>query len=347
MKAKADAGGVDSDSPIDCMQSAVGIEVNAAQLSDDEDGYSPYAVDGCRLVYVSSELSAYAGALVLRNLADGGEEVLADAATMPRRPAMSGDVVAWEETIDGIPVVRVRTGTQTTTLSGDFDHAAEPRAATDAVVFTGWVSADAGSDTDVFVYSVASNSIALVAGGVGQQRFPDISATEIAVSDFSEDPTLTYDSQGIANADVLVIDRASGVTTTRAFYGKQAFPMLGAPGRLLYLEWVGIRPMPKLAGYTIRSVALDSLASDGLIIGQVGTDPPAIRPTARDTLVEWVEYAGTAATFWRAPADATSAKIAVSGPSDLALFAPQATTDFTVLATRSLSEVPKLETWAR
>lgn len=354
--APPDGDGSSSDgSGPDCAGAARGVAINTAEL-DDPDGYAPYAVDGCRLVYVAAADGAFASALVLRDLRTGAEEVLADGALRPRRPAVSGDVIAWEEAGaleagadagSATSVVRVRANGATTTVTGAFHHAGEPRVAGDTVVFTGWLyDLDVG-DTDVFLYSPATATLEVVAAGFGQQRFADVSPTHIAVSDFSVDPSGAYDPGGQADADIIVIDRATGGRTSRPIDGKQAYPMLGSGGRLAYLEWVGVRPTPKLAGYTIRVVDLDQPTADGAFLAKVGTDPPAIRPTARGDLVEWVEYAGTQSTFYRAPADLSSAPTAVSGLEAFSLFAPQATDGFTVLAARQGTPVATLQALAR
>ena len=51
------------------------------------------------------------------------------------------EIARIAELLEGKRVVRVRAGGSTTTLTGDFDHAGEPHATTDAVVFVGWLKA--------------------------------------------------------------------------------------------------------------------------------------------------------------------------------------------------------------
>lgn len=317
--------------PPNCTSSAAaGIDVQNFDL----DGYPPYAIDGCQLVYVSSPASDHRGALVLRDLREGVETVLAPPEAAARRPAIAGEVIAWEEVVDGFGAVRVRVGEDVLTVSGPFHHAGEPRTATDAVVFTGWLTADEDADTDVFLYTVEDASVRVVAQGIGQQRFADISTTHIAISDFSEDALGFYDSEGQADADLVLVDRDTGESVVRALVGKQAYPMLGALGVVAYLEWVGVRPMPKLSGYTIRVLSLDTPNDDAALLGQVGTDPPTIRPIARGDIVEWVEYVDFRSTLWRAPVDLSTPPIAVDGLRGLDLYAPVATDEFTVLAAR-------------
>ncbi len=57
---------------------------------------------------------------------------------------------------------------------------------------------------------------------------------------------------------MVLFDRATSTATKRHAPGKQAFPILGAPGRVAYLDWVGVQPEPKLDGYTLRIGDLDA-----------------------------------------------------------------------------------------
>src|SRR5688572_9874835 len=294
--------------PPRCTSSAAaGIDVQNLDL----DGFPPYAIDGCQLVYVSSPASEHRGALVLRDLREGVETVLAPPEAGARRPAIAGEVITWEEVVAGFGAVRVRVGEDAFTVSGPFHHAGEPRPTSDAVVFTGWLTADPDGDTDVFVYTVEDASIRVVAQGTGQQRFADISTTHIAISDFSEDDGGAYDPEGQADADLVLVDRETGESVVRARLGKQAYPMLGAEGVVAYLEWVGVRPMPKLSGYKIFVLPLDTPNGVAALLGQVGTDPPTIRPMARGDIIEWVEYVDFRSTLWRAPVDLSTPPIAV------------------------------------
>src|SRR5262245_7659615 len=155
----------------------------------DLQGYPPYAADGCTLVYVAPGAQAgVSGDLRIRDLASGVESTLAPASESPRRPTIGGDVVAWEAKDGTRAVVRVRVNGTTTTMTGAFDHAGEPRATADAVVFTAWRGVDTLADTDVLSYEVASTRTEVVFGGAGQQRFADVSRGYVAAADFSEDP---------------------------------------------------------------------------------------------------------------------------------------------------------------
>lgn len=167
-------------------------------------GYAPYALADCRLAYVAPD-----GALWLRDLASGSEQLLDASDRTPRRPSLSGDTVTWEVLIEGKSQVRVLHGGRTTTLAGDFDHASEPRAAPGIVAFTAWAEESLSSDTDVFTYGIAAGVLERAIGGSGQQRFPDVSPDHIAASDFSEDPRGIFDEAG-SLSDLVVLERSSG-----------------------------------------------------------------------------------------------------------------------------------------
>ena len=315
-----------------CDAAAVGVEVAEIDLN----GYPPYAIDGCALAFVSSPSSRHAGALVLRDLATDTDVVLEPGDARPRRPSIAGDLVAWEATLDALDVVRVRHAGATTTLSGPFHHAGEPRVARDAVVLTAWLDAPETANTDVYLYLPASDQLELVAGGPSQQRFADVSATTVAFTDFAEDPGGVYDDEGIALADVVLYDRATKALTPRSAAEKQAYPMLGSDGEVLYLEWTDLtRPVPKLEGYTIRGVSIDAFDEPARVIATVSTDPPSIRPTARDGVVEWVQREAGASQLLRAAADGSAPVEVVDGLDGLDLYAPAAASAFTILATRA------------
>jgi hypothetical protein len=313
-----------------------GVTVDETELA----GYPSYAVDGCTLVYVARALETGAqGDLRKRDLSRGEEVVIASRDEAPRRPTISGDVIAWEATIAGRAVVRVSYRGTVRTLSGSFDHAGEPRAAADGVVFTIWTSADPLGDTDVDLFLPETGQLVSVVRGPSQQRFADISPERIAFTDFSEDPDGRYDGGGDL-ADIGVYDRSTHAITERRLAGKQAFPMLLAGEQLAYLHWdfFEIHPEPKLSAYHLRAVSLKGPALPDLEIATVvaGT-PPYVRPAAHASTLEWVDSPNGKFRLWRAPADASSEPLAVPGLGGLALYAPAPTQSFTVLATRQLS----------
>ena len=53
-------------------------------------------------------------------------------------------------------------------------------------------------------------------------------------------------------ADIVLLDRRSATRTTRKKPGKQAFPMLGAAGKIATLDWNLVHPEPKLSAYELR-----------------------------------------------------------------------------------------------
>jgi hypothetical protein len=284
-------------------------------------GYPPYALDGCTLVYASSS-----GDLRLRNLSTGEESPLAPASDQPRRPAIAGNLVAWEAVVGGKSIVRASVGGQTTTLAGPFDRAGEPRVTNDAIVFTVWLTPDdAGDDTDVYLFLPGSADLVPVATGWGQQRFADVSASSVAVSDFSEDPTGAFSDTTHRNADIVVFDRGTLAKTVRHLAGKQAFPMLGVGDRLAYLDWGFVTPEPKFSAYVIRSgtVAADP-TTDGNVNGSgqvtVTVNTPWTRPSVHGDWVEWIDdSAGGGGLFARpldlsAPAESTLGGLELLGP---------------------------------
>jgi hypothetical protein len=244
-------------------------------------------------------------------------------------------------------VVRVRVSGAISTPTGTFDHAGEPRATTDAVVFTGWLGPLSTSDSDVFLYETGPKKLTLAAGGPSQQRFADVSPTHIAVSDFSEDPGGVYLGDGTTLANVIVIDRATkaqtivGAKGSNGLPSKQAFPMLGSSGSLAYLEWLEVHPVPKLQQYLIQTLPMTALTGAPTKIADVQSEQ-SVRPTARAGFVEWVERWGGANTLWHGAIDGSSAPTQVPLGTAAVVHAPSATSAMTVLAIRpTVSDAPK------
>ena len=325
--------------------SAIGIAVS----SNDLNGFPPYAVAGCTLAYVSA-----AGDLVVRDLAAGTEAVVAPATERPRRPAASTTLIAWEADENGRSVVRIRAGGVVQTARGAFQAAGEPRASGASVVFTAWNGPAAADDTDVWLYdATAVEPRARIAiGGPGQQRFADVSTDYVAVSDFGEDPDLRFDDDGKDLADVVVLERVTGRVVRRRLAGKQAFPMLADGGVLAYLDWSGIHPEPKFVRYQLRSGAvLGDPAADRSIADVVYASSDYARPAVSDGTLEWIANPDGRTTLYRAPADGSSAALAVKGLEELRLYAPSpSSAGFTVLAASRLDgaeSLPRLRAVAR
>jgi hypothetical protein len=317
------------------------LELSLRNSTDwDPLGYPPYAFDGCTLVYLASGNEL--GALHLRDLASGDDQVLESAATKPRRPAVSGPVITWEA--DGAlgSEVRVRYGGQVQTMSGAFVRAAEPRATDDAVVFTAFLGPDPNDDSDVYLFDVKSGELSVVADGAGQQRFADVSATYVAFTDFSEDPKGHFDETG-SISDVALIERATGMRSNRTLPGKQAFPLLGADGVFAYLEWAAVHPEPKLGQFWLKSGSVDRPVSEDFnvkITGQVSTNPAYVRPSLRGLNLDFVDQGADGVALYRAslgtrgtPGALASFKVADS----LLLFGPVAGDRFTLLANQRLA----------
>ena len=292
-------------------RAADGIRIAGAQPGPnplDPLGYPPYALDACTLVYVAAGATAgTAGELRTKDLATSRESALAAASEAPRRPSIAGGVVAWEATLGGASVIRVSVGAKPAiTLSGAFDHAAEPRATEGAVVFTGWLTPDTNGDTDVFVFSAATGTVTAVATGPGQQRFADISADLVAVSDFSEDASGYFDANRLSLSDIVVFDRRTLAKTVRHAPGKQAFPLLGVGGKLVYQDWGIVHPEPKMSIWSLMVGDVFGLASADVNAkgsGQVQTNAPYVRPSVRGGELEWVDDTSGTSALFRRPLD--------------------------------------------
>lgn len=329
-------------SPAACDASAAdGVAVFASSVDTDAPqapGAPAYAIDGCWLVYVAAPAAGDAsGDLKLRDLGTGEELLLAPAAEEPRRPALAGDVVAWEATENGTRVVRARWGGETGTIPGPFDHAGEPRVEGDAVVLTGWLTADEAGDTDIFLYEPGQAEAVRIASGPGQQRFPDISATHVAFADFSEDPDGRFDQDERDLADIVVYDRRTGRASPRSREGKQAFPMLGAGERVAYLDWAWIHPEPKFEHFDLLIGDIAAPGSGDAMAASIEmAGAPYVLPAVRGELVEWVERAEVGeASLRRRPADLSAPAAEVPGLAGLDLFGPSASATITVVAARS------------
>jgi hypothetical protein len=302
-------------------------------------GYPPYALDGCTLVYVASAAGADNGALRLRDLATGQEQLLQAGVQHPRRPAVAGAVVTWEsDGVDGSQVhVRYSGGAQL--LERTFALAAEPRAATDAVVFTAFQAAGATADTDVQLFDVTTQKLTPIATGSGQQRFADVSATHVAVTDFSEDPKGYFDQTG-SISDIIVIDRATLERTVRAVTGKQAFPLLGEDGVLAYLAWGpgAVHPEPKFGQFRLMAGQLDAPVGDDVNIkgdeeAVVITNPAYVRPSLRGKYLDFIdELPDEDPQLFRANLVTLAPPVAANLPAAARLLGPVAADTLTLVA---------------
>jgi hypothetical protein len=327
-----------------CDAASVGdLEVHLRGASWDPLGYPPYAFDGCWLVYVAS--GSEPGALRLRHLATAEDTLLEPAASKPRRPAISGPVIAWEtEGAEGSEV-RVRVDGQIHTLAGAFVRAEEPRVTADAVVFTAFLGPGPNDDSDVYLFDVATRQLSVVASGAGQQRFADVSPTHVAFTDFSEDP-LGYFNEAGSLSDIALLERATGTRSNRVLPGKQAFPLLGTEGVFAYLEWGAVHPEPKLGlfwlkvGYLDRSVSEDFNAKT---TGQVSTDPAYVRPSLHGLNLDFVDRGVDGVALYRATLSTPGALVSFKVEASRQLFGPVAGDRFTLLANqRSVQSVALL-----
>ena len=297
-------------------------------------GYPPYALDGCTLVYVApSAPGATGGALYRRDLATGQEILLETAVMSPRRPAVAGELIAWEADVGGRSQVRVRYQNQTRDIVGQFDHAGEPRVAPDALVFTAFLGTTPESDTDVLLYDPVRDSLAPVAAGAGQQRFADVSLDYVAVTDFSEDPQ-GYFNEVDSIADVLVVERATGKTTTRQREGKQAFPLLGKAGALVYLDWGSVHPEPKFSQFSLRAGSVIApVDADVDLKGEpIHTDPAYVRPSLRGLNVDYIDTQAGSVGLYRVALGRASAPVLTPIVGSPQLFGPVAAEQLTLVS---------------
>jgi hypothetical protein len=306
-----------------CALAARGIAIHAAW---DPLGYPPYALDACNLAYIAVD-----GTLQLRDLASGLEQRIDDAESSPRRPTMAHGTLAWEVELEGRSQVRIRAPSGTVTLSGAFDHAAEPKACRDAVAFTAFAAMASDSDTDVLLYDVTRGTIEVVFGGAGQQRFADISEQFVAGSDFSEDPNGTFDPAG-SLADIVLLTRADGQLIRRAKAGKQAFPMLGDDGVLSYLHWNEVHPEPKFNRFDLFVGRGDTAPESDVLLRDIQTDPSYVRPSIRGAVVDFVDTSSGRPTLYRAAlAPLAEPVLMAQGSATERLLGPTGTEAWTVL----------------
>lgn len=315
-------------------------------------GYMPYAADGCSLLYVAAsvDIDGY-GDLRLRDLETNAESIIADATTFPRRPVLAGDWLAWEADVQGRALIHVhdRKEGKTFVIDGAFDHATEPRISTTAVAFTAWNGPDTTSWTDVAMYDLATKEVEIIGQGIGQQRFADISDTHVAWTDFSEDPDVRFDENMSDLADIVIYDRQTKKTTTMPREGKQAFPLLGATGKLAFLDWNMVHPEPKLVAYDLRVADINDSLTNSVLVESVKTGVPYIRPAARGELLEWVQLVENVGfELWRMRADATAKPMrVVRAPSSVIVYPPAASDHITVVGIQNVDGAVALEAFAR
>jgi hypothetical protein len=311
-----------------------GLEVYSADVWDPL-GYPPYALDGCTLVYVAAASGADNGALRLRDLSTGTELTLEAGAAHPRRPAVAGSVVAWESDGADGSQVRLRDASGSEPFEKTFPRAGEPRVTQDALVFTAFLGAGQSADTDVDLFDLGNHVLTHVATGAGQQRFADVSATHVAVTDFSEDPKGYFDQLG-SISDIVLIDRATLTPTVRAAPGKQAFPLLGSDGLLAYLEWGAVHPEPKFSQFFLKAGYVDALVADDRNVkggdAQVATDPAYVRPSLHGVYLDYIDKTATTAQLFRASLDEPAPPVAAAFEGVSRLLGPVATDELTLVA---------------
>jgi hypothetical protein len=233
-------------------------------------------------------------------------------------------------------------------MQGAFDHAGEPRCAEGAVVFTGWLGPNNTADTDVFLFQVGSGLVTNMSAGPGQQRFPDVSSTHVAWSDFSEDPDGTFNGNSTDAADIVVLTREGAPAATRKMPGMQAFPMLGAPGKLAYLSWGLVHPEPKFSEYDLRVGDLAGPGSADITVDHIMTLAPYVRPAALGQWLEWVVWPpGQSASLMRRPADLSAPATMIPGVPGGEMYTPTASDTITLVGARAPGAPLTLTAFAR
>ncbi len=239
----------------------------------------------------------------------------------------------------------------TRTVTGAFAAAGEPRAAGTSVVFTAWTGPDAAGDTDIWLFDATTGETRLALGGPGQQRFADVSSRYVVASDFGEDPDGRFDGNETDVADLVVLDRASGIISARRLPGKQSFPILGEDDTVAYLEWANIHPEPKLQAYAVKSDPLQGApAADRTIAAVRSLSTTYTRPVLAGATLEWVANPDGVTRLYRAPRAGSAAPAVVRGLEGLRLYAPASAGGFTVLAVApqiATAALPRLRAVAR
>jgi len=136
---------------------------------------------------------------------------------------------------------------------------------------------------------------------------------------------------------VVLVDRATGEHRRLELAGKQAFPLFGGDGSLVYLHWQVDHPEPKLSAYTI--MAWDMGAADRQRqLALVQTQPPYVRPSVYGSTVEWVErpYSGDE-RLMRVDMQRVNPQAVFSMPG-MQLYATASSARATLLATQSLDQ---------
>lgn len=267
-----------------CLAHAEGISLRPTA---DGTGAPSFSLAACRLAYVAED-----GALRDRDLVTGEIIELSPASASPARPDRSPELVVWDaDTEHGRRVhVRLLTG-ESLVIDTSYAQASEARVWQSTVVFTAFVGGLDG-DSDVLSWDLATRAVTVVGGGAAQQRFPAISERYLAYSDFREGgEDGHYDPFGASLADIVVLDRQTGIATTRLLPGKQAFPLLGVGDVLGYLDWDAVRPEPKLGSQFRIRVGHPLFTADDRDVraASAGTPLADLRPTLREDTFAWLE----------------------------------------------------------
>ena len=146
----------------------------------------------------------------------------------------------------------------------------------------------------------------------------------------------------------MLFDRATNVVTRRHRPGKQAFPILGAKGKVAYLDWVGVQPEPKLSGYRLKIANLGAPVEADALVNSIYTPQIHVRPVARGALLEWVGKAqGQTTQMFRQAVDLATPAVALPGLAGMELVGPTASETITLVGVQKPGAPVELRAFAR
>ena len=119
--------------------------------------------------------------------------------------------------------------------------------------------------------------------------------------------------------------------------------MLGAKGKVAYLDWVNVQPEPKLDGYTLQIANLDAPVELDAVVSNIQTPLIHVRPVARGTLLEWVE----GSQLLRRRVDLGTPAMAQPGLDGMQLVAPTASDTITLVGVQKSGAGVELRAFAR
>jgi hypothetical protein len=122
--------------------------------------------------------------------------------------------------------------------------------------------------------------------------------------------------------------------------------MLGAPGKVAYLDWGLVHPEPKFSEYTLRIGDVAGPVAADVMVEHIVTQVPYIRPVARGPYLEWVAVAG-GLVLERQAVDLATPVQTVSTFGNAAVYGPSASDAITLLAATGPGAGVTLRAFAR